>query len=246
MLPKEGGKPLPSCYQDPDYLAYKELFEQQPAEEVYYSNMNAVFRYIHLSAHRKLHGWWEESKPKGWTIDLGCGTGDHLAFLGDEPDVVEVDMSGGALRAARRRFPGALLIQADVYNLPFRPGSIRNILSIYNLEHLWYLDDALLAVRDVLSDDGTFYVGLPAEGGPLWNWGRALTTHWIYKRKYGFNYCQALRIDHCNTAVKVMRACSKHFKRSRVSHFPFSIVPLVFANLTISTLYKPRVDCSGP
>lgn len=68
----------------------------------------------------------------GSCLDVGCGTGAHLAALvGAGWSVVGVDASADQLRVARRR-PGPLgtaLVQADAARLPFVDGGLDLVVS---------------------------------------------------------------------------------------------------------------------
>ena len=46
-------------------------------------------------------------------LDVGCGTGMHLALLRDRFDVAGVDLNGSMLEVARERLPGVRLEQGD-------------------------------------------------------------------------------------------------------------------------------------
>src|SRR5205085_10204096 len=64
-------------------------------------------------------------------LDVGCGTGHHLADLvGRGFEVVGVDGSSPMLEEARRANPGGELIEADVDALPFDDGSFAVVLCI--------------------------------------------------------------------------------------------------------------------
>ena len=54
--------------------------------------------------------------PLGRTawLDVACGTGRHLEFLGRRHDVVGIDGSRDMLRLARRRLPGVRLLLGDM------------------------------------------------------------------------------------------------------------------------------------
>jgi TDG/mug DNA glycosylase family protein len=60
--------------------------------------------------------------PGELRLDVGCGAGRYLPHLGNP--VVAFDASAAMLDACRRQFPGALYVQADVEDLPFRRCSI--------------------------------------------------------------------------------------------------------------------------
>ena len=108
----------------------------------------------------------------GSCLDVGCGTGAHLAALaGAGWSVMGVDASADQLRVARRR-PGPLgtaLVQADAARLPFADGGLD--LEVSGFTHTDVDDFAALAAetRRVLRPDGRFvYIGLhPCFTGPL-------------------------------------------------------------------------------
>jgi TDG/mug DNA glycosylase family protein len=60
--------------------------------------------------------------PGALRLDVGAGPGHYTALLG-EP-VVALDAAHAMLREVPERAPGALLVQADVEALPFRPGAV--------------------------------------------------------------------------------------------------------------------------
>jgi SAM-dependent methyltransferase len=108
----------------------------------------------------------------GKCLDVGCGTGVHLAGLaGAGWSVAGVDASADQLRVARLR-PGSLgtgLVQADAAGLPFADGALDLVVSEFT--HTDVEDFAALAAetRRVLRPGGRFvYVGLhPCFTGPL-------------------------------------------------------------------------------
>lgn len=82
-------KPEPPIYDDPDFKKYRALYDSD-AENVYYSNQNALFHWIHHSAHQRTHRYWTEWAQPGWVADIGCGTGDHFSYFADLSRVREV------------------------------------------------------------------------------------------------------------------------------------------------------------
>lgn len=108
----------------------------------------------------------------GRCLDVGCGTGAHLAALGGAGwSVVGVDASADQLRVARRRAgsPVTALVQGDAAGLPFTDGAFDLAVSAFT--HTDVDDFAALAaeVHRILRADGRFvYVGLhPCFTGPF-------------------------------------------------------------------------------
>jgi ubiquinone/menaquinone biosynthesis C-methylase UbiE len=80
-------------------------------------------------------------------LDLGCGTGHHMARLGRQGfDVAGVDGSEEMLSHARTANPGADLRQSDVEAIPFPDASFDVVLCI---EVLRYLPDSSRCVREM-------------------------------------------------------------------------------------------------
>ncbi len=71
-------------------------------------------------------------------LDLGCGLGGFMQYsrAWGAREVVGVDLSEAIDAAAARLGPEAELVQADVYRLPFRPGSFDLAYAIGVLHHL--------------------------------------------------------------------------------------------------------------
>jgi ubiquinone/menaquinone biosynthesis C-methylase UbiE len=105
----------------------------------------------------QLLDWYLPPSGEGLrALDVGCGTGHHLADLAARGfDVAGVDGSTEMLEEARRANPGIELMLADVDSLPFGDGSFDLILCI---EVLRYLADPQRCVEEmarVLRPGGT-------------------------------------------------------------------------------------------
>jgi SAM-dependent methyltransferase len=108
----------------------------------------------------------------GRCLDVGCGTGVHLAALGELGwSVVGVDASADQLRVARRRAGQfvAGLVQGVAARLPFAAGSCTLVLSAFTHTDVEDFTSLAKEARRVLEPDGRFiYVGLhPCFTGPF-------------------------------------------------------------------------------
>ena len=86
----------------------------------------------------------------------------------------------------------------------------------------------------ILKENCSFFVGLPLEGGFLWNTGRRLTSEREFSRRYGIDYSKVIKIEHCNTARRIIDNLRKIFILKRKSFFPLSFFPFINCNLTVS------------
>lgn len=221
-----------------DFRRWIEISAKLAAE--YFENGNELFNRIHHSAHRAVDLYVRDRPANGYLLDLGCGTGAHFAYCDRFSHWMGMDISLSSLQTARRKYPDAILIQADAYRLPFRSRSMATVISVYNLEHIFHLDACLENVKEALTPEGRFLVGLPTEGGFLWNGGRAITSGRTIPRQYGIDYKKVIAIEHCNTAAHVLRALARRFDLIRRTQFPFAFLPSIHFNFTVSLEYRPR------
>lgn len=152
-------------------------------------------------------------------LDLGCGIGDGIELSGAS---VGVDVNLDLLRVCRKRFPEIMLVQGDVFALPFRDGAFKTIFAQAILEHLFLLEVALGEISRVL--DGNLYALVPNEGGFAWNTTRRLFSASKSARAVGLSaseYLKAARIEHCNTVEAVDSALRKFFSIEEMRHWPF-------------------------
>ena len=111
-------------------------------------------------------------------LDVGCGTGHHLARYRQQGfEVVGVDGSEEMLAHARAANPGVPLHCADLENLPFSDAGFDVVLAI---EVLRYLPEPAVALREmarVLRPGGV----IVATAAPLFN----LNGYWLVNRMAG-------------------------------------------------------------
>lgn len=206
----------------------------------YFENGNGLFNRIHHSSHRRIAAVQDGLGGGRRILDLSCGAGAHFPYHRNLENVVGLDIHRPSLEAARKRYPAANLVQGDIYRMPFREGCFDIIMSVYNLEHIFHLAEALGNVQRLLAATGTFLVGLPCEGGLAWNGGRALTSARSVPKRYGIDYDKVIAIEHCNTAKQVLSELRKAFDIVELTYWPFSFVPSTNLNLTLTAVCRPR------
>jgi ubiquinone/menaquinone biosynthesis C-methylase UbiE len=233
-MPKKT-KPLPKAYQDQDYIKMSKNFDDS---QYYYINSNPIFNSIHNSSHRYISKWNEESSQKKWVLDVGCGQGYHWNFIKNTKNFVGLDIRLESLIKAKQKFPNSFFIQADILHLPFKNESINSAISIYALEHIYWLKESIAELSRILKKNAIFYVGLPCEGGYAWNTGRKLTSERVLSKKYNLNYKKYIALEHCNEAKNIVSSLQKKFEILERKFFPFSFLSSINFNLTISLALK--------
>jgi len=221
---------------DPEYQRWLEI--ESEALEHYFEHGNPVFNSIHHSSHRIGQRYLDVLGPEGPILDLGCGAGAHFPYYRTVESVIGVDLSAPSLRKVASRYPDALIVQGDATAIPVRSQSMAAVVSVYSLEHIYFLDAAIDEIARVLRPDGVLVLGLPCEGGLGWSLGRLLTSQRTLSRRYNIDYRKIIRIEHCNTARFVHRALSSRFRRIRTRLSPLPFLPIIDCNLTITSAWR--------
>ncbi|HAG59491.1 MAG TPA: hypothetical protein DCL83_09295, partial [Arthrobacter bacterium] len=114
---------------------------------------------------------------EGDVLDIGCGAGNVARAIAEsrpELRVHGVDVSAGALEAARRAAPDLDFQMAPAESLPFKDGSMSAVVMLDVLEHLKDPDAVLREIHRVLRPGGVFHIVLPLEVQP-WTFYRLVT-----------------------------------------------------------------------
>ena len=106
-----------------------------------------------------------------WVLDAGCGSGVDTSMFSDcGADVVAVDLARPAADATYERVgdrPNVHVVQADIRNLPFAPGSFDYVSSDQVLHHTPDTFESLAAVRKLARDGGRVAAYVYRRKGPI-------------------------------------------------------------------------------
>jgi demethylmenaquinone methyltransferase/2-methoxy-6-polyprenyl-1,4-benzoquinol methylase len=91
-------------------------------------------------------------RPGARVLDLCCGTGDLLASMGNA--ALGVDFCHPMLVEARRKIPGAMLVEADALALPLADGSFDVAATAFGFRNLANYERGLRELRRVLKPGG--------------------------------------------------------------------------------------------
>jgi 2-polyprenyl-3-methyl-5-hydroxy-6-metoxy-1,4-benzoquinol methylase/uncharacterized protein YbaR (Trm112 family) len=106
-------------------------------------------------------GWTREWMDGKWILDAGCGAGRFLDVASSTgAHVVGIDISNAvdAARASLKDRRNVHLVQASIYELPFRPGAFDGCYCIGVIQHTPDPQSALRALPQFLKTGGQFAV----------------------------------------------------------------------------------------
>ena len=134
-------------------------------------NIQRLRHFWHTSRYKKI----SKLMQPGSLLDLGCGQPCESM-----PDGAFLQYVGRGFGIDLKRCFGPLpFVQGDIAHLPFRSGSIDNVVAMEVLEHVQDPDAVLREIHRVLTDRGIFVMSVPRE---TWVWERLWS---IWERYFG-------------------------------------------------------------
>ena len=121
-----------------------------------------------------------ETKGKK-VIDLGSGTGNVLQFFQDADQLWGIDITLEMLRIAKQLFPDAVLVQANVSQLPLKKESFDVVTAVGVSEYLKNPEPLFEETRRILKSTGHLLITYSPSG--IWTGFRSLLGHRIYPGK---------------------------------------------------------------
>ncbi len=187
-------------------------------------------------------------------LDIGCGTGANLEYLGDYGMVVGLDFSREALDFSKMR-EHENLVQGDAERLPFRDDSFDLITGLDIIEHI---DDgrASRGFVEALKNNGLLLLTVPAYSF-LWSKHDEALHH---RRRYSKNQLRRVleengftieKMSYWNSflfiPVAVTRLVKRYVIRSRevktdVGELPSIINGLLTFIMTVESCLIRRID----
>ncbi len=148
--------------------------------------------------------------PEGVFVETGCGTGESSASVPHRKRrFIGIDFSTVALEQAQSTACFDSLLCADLFHLPFQPGSLDGIWNLGVMEHFerGALIESLAEFRRVLKPGGSIVLFWPAEAnlsrwvlGPLELLRSALT-----RRRFRFFPDEVSRLRSRQQAFEILR-----------------------------------------
>lgn len=224
---------------DEDYQNWLNYDKADPFNRWVYEN-SRILSFIQRSSHVIAEKISEIKR--GIVLDIGVGHGQYFDLIkGDLKQyryVFVLDLDDEALRYISGKYRDIIAIKGCAYSLPFKRGIVDKVVSMYLLEHLYYLETHFESLDYIVNLNSEILIGIPTEGSFLWNFGRNLTTACYYRKK-NLNYNKIIKISHCNRAKDIMNKISGYFKIKERYFWPF-VFPRYNMNLTVTAKLKKR------
>jgi len=155
-------------------------------------------------------------------LDLGCGVGRNLVYLGKEGfDVIGVDLSRSALKKTKvlSKSEGShnvAVLRASMINLPFVRQVFHAVISVSVVHHALEKDvkKTIKEIHTVLREDGLFLANLLSIEDPRYGSGEKLEEG-SFKVLDDFDEKQFMEIHHF-FSKKEVKALLECFKRNNV------------------------------
>lgn len=194
------------------------------------------------------HAWPVRHSPSSFrtTLEIGAGLGAHLEYERLTPEQ-ETNYYCNEYREnmaaeIRRRFPRVRTVVGDCQQrLDFTGGFFDRILAIHVLEHLPNLPACLRELhRLVNKDTGRLLIVIPTEGSPAYSLARRLSAQRLWYRYFSAPYVEFYGREHINLVPEILAELHPYFTIERRSCFPLPFLPMVFCNLCLGYVLKPR------
>lgn len=153
-------------------------------------------------------------------LDVGCGTGGNMLFLGKFGQVTGLDINNDALAFSRNKGFSALF-KGEAEKIPFQNSSFDIISTLDCIEHIEDDRAALREISRILKNTGTLLLTVPAH---TWLWSRHdEALH--HKRRYtGKDLREKIE--------------SAGFKIVEMSHFVVPAIPFLLFQKTVRGIKK--------
>lgn len=161
---------------EPEKEKLKEYYKKKNVTESYDSQREGT-EYRNQKRQRELKAFLEllDKKQEEKVLEIGCSSGFLTKCLGE---VTAIDTSKEMLKIAKEKNPKAKVLEADMFNLPFKNSSFDKIVTMRVWNHL-NEEDLRLALREakrVLKYNGFLVFDMEEK-----DWLRRL-VHFFYKR----------------------------------------------------------------
>lgn len=230
--------------EDQEWLDYRARFSAVYDASNYSGLLqSAVMR----ASHRLVERHFNQRDHFARVLEIGAGTGEHLAFVRHGYDqYVLTDMDAKALAVAKSKLPqpqnGKLSFETqDGGQLTYADNSFDRLIATHVLEHLYQPHLVLKEWRRVVKNGGVLSILIPTDPGLAWRLGRRLGPR-KNALALGIAYDYVMAREHVNACGNLVAFMRHYFAVRTESWWPL-FIPSVDVNLFFAchiTVSKPE------
>ncbi|KQV12770.1 SAM-dependent methyltransferase [Pseudomonas sp. Root329] len=214
--------------EDKEWLDYRARFADVYDDSNYGSPLQS---FVMRASHKLTESPFGESVKFNRVLEIGAGTGEHLAFVQhDFDEYVLTDMDAKTLEVASgktsARHKGRLTFSVQQGSrIDAEDNSYDRLIATHVLEHIYYPHLALKEWRRVLKPGGTLSILIPTDPGIAWRLGRTLGPRKsAIAQNIAYDYVMAREhVNPCNNLVALMR---HYFPYARESWWPCKLASM--------------------
>jgi ubiquinone/menaquinone biosynthesis C-methylase UbiE len=207
-----------------DYETWKKYARRFHARNIENQDLYCLTQsLVEKTAHRQVA---EAKTNRSRILEIGGGGGEHIAFEKNvsSENYVVVDVETQFLDILRKQFDVAILA-ADGCSLPLKTASFSTIISTSVFEHVDQLENMLLEIKRVLTQDGDLLVIVPTNGSLIIEAYKLFISYpfmrynGIKKPDHIWNYVNVNSFKRINALLHI------HFTSIRKQSIPFKMLP---------------------
>ncbi len=218
--------------EDQAWLDYRARFADVYDDANYSSPLqSAVMR----ASHRLTEKRFKERDHFSRVLEIGAGTGEHLAFVRHGFDqYVLTDLDAKTLEVAgrklRQKYGSKLLLETQSgAGLSYADNSFDRLIATHVLEHIYQPHLVLKEWSRVLKNGGMLSILIPTDPGVAWRLGRHLGPRKNAVAQ-GIAYDYVMAREHVNSCNNLIALIRHYFPERSEGWWPFPI-PSIDLNL---------------
>ena len=218
--------------EDKAWLDYRARFADVYDESNYARPVqSAVMR----ASHRLAEKHFNERHHFAKVLEIGAGTGEHLAFVNHRFDqYVLTDSDAKTLAIAHKKlnehYGKRLVIETQTgAALTYADGSFDRLIAAHVLEHIYQPHLVLKEWSRVVKSDGVLSILIPTDPGLAWRFGRHLGPRRNAIAE-GIAYDYVMAREHVNSCNNLIALIRHYFHDRTEAWWPFPI-PSIDLNL---------------
>lgn len=218
--------------EDRAWVEYRSRFSEVYDDSNYASPLQSM---VMRASHRLIEKKYQCNSRFSQVLEIGAGTGEHLAFVKhgfDEYTLADMDPAAldiARIKLAKAKHQGIKFEVQTADSLEYVDSTFDRVVATHVLEHIYHPHVALKEWARVVKNGGVLSILIPTDPGVAWRLGRHLGPRSnSIKKGIAYDYVMAREhVNSCNNLVAILR---HYFPERTESWWPTSI-PSIDINL---------------